>query len=139
MNFQTFKISETTNNFYFYFISHVDDPELVLDIVDVCLDEKDKPMNQYIMSIDPDTIKCEKVSVSPCDVINRNLPQDSKCMNISNDYCALIPPPKESRKKKEAKPKVEKTPKEPKQAKPRAKKVQKGVIIDTVGTTITMN
>ena len=123
MNFQTYKVDESDSNFYFYVISHVQDPMLVLEEVEHGIsNEPQFPMNQYLMSVDFDKVECSKSPINPIDVINESFPQDPKCMNISHEYVALIPPPKV---KKQSKPKAEaKEAKEakPKTQKPRAKK-----------------
>ena len=79
-----------------------------------------------------------KVALNPADIVNKNLPADTHCASISQDFVALIPPPKE-KKSRAAKPKAEKPPKEAKpKAKPRGKASQK-VEISTEPATITLN
>ena len=85
-------------------------------------------MNQYLNSIDFDTVKIDKVQINPIDVINKTLPADQKCMNISDSYISLIPPPKV---KKTPKPKADKPAKEKKEPKHRAKKCTQNVSIST--------
>jgi len=124
IQFHVFKLIESINNYYIYLISHVEDPELFLEEVEHSVaNALDKPYNQYLSTCDWDSITIEKASVNPVDVIHNHLPQDDKCINVSNSYISLIPPPKE-KKKREPKPKAE--PKKP--AKPRGKKT--GVTID---------
>ena len=67
-------------------------------------------------------------------IVNGIFQPDDKNMLISDSYKALIPPPKE-KKKREAKPKPEK---EPKQAKQRGKKAPH-VNISTEPTVVQMN
>ena len=108
MNLNVFEIQENDNEFYFYTISNLDDTELVLQTIEFSItNEPEKPINQYLMTVNFDNVKIEKLSISPIDVINRSFPFDSKCMNVSQDYISFIPPPKE-KKKSEIKPKAEK-------------------------------
>ena len=79
-------------------------------------------MNQYLNSIDFDTVKIDKVKINPIDVINKTLPADEKCMNISDSYISLIPPPKV---KRVPKPKAEKQPKKKKSRNPEPKSAHK--------------
>ena len=65
----------------------------------------------------------EKVGINPCDVINKSLPRDPKCMNLNSDYVPLIPPPKA---KRTPKPKADKPPKEAK-PKPKGGKAQQNI------------
>ena len=77
--------------------------------------------NANTSTCDFDEMKIEKVAINPADIVNKNLPADNHCANISQDFIALIPPPKE-KKSRVAKPKTEKPPKEAKRkAKPRGK------------------
>ena len=114
MNFSVYKFQEHDNEFYLYTISNLDDPELVLQTIEFSItNEPEKPINQYLMTVNFDNVKIEKLSISLIDVINRSFPSDSKCMNVSQDYISLIPPPKE-KKKREIKPKIEKPEKQKK-------------------------
>ena len=120
IQFHVYKLTENTNGYYIYLISNVEDPEIFIEQVEHSVaNELNKPYNQYLSTCDWDDMKIEKVNINPIDVINRHLPQDDKCINVSESYISLIPPPKE-KKKREPKPKAE--PKEKKPAKPRGKK-----------------
>ena len=130
MNFHTFKFSESENNFYFYFISPFsgENIDLVSEQIEHYISNEPTQMNQYLNSIDFDTVKIEKTSINPVDIINKTLPADEKCMNISDSYISLIPPPKV---KRVPKPKADKPAKEKKEPKPRAKKCTQNVSIST--------
>ena len=98
MNYYTFKISESENGYYVYFVYFFDDEYRARKTFEYVIASTLKsPIAQYLIECDIDCkvnkIKCEKVSISPVDVINKNLPQDIKCMNISDDFVSLIPPP----------------------------------------------
>ena len=115
MNFQSFKITENDHGFYFFTISPFEDPEVVMETVEHFVSNSPQiQMCQYLIHCDFDNMKIEKANISCIDIINKNIPNDSKCMNVSSDYVSLIPPPK---KKREAKPKADKPP-----PKPRGKK-----------------
>ena len=130
MNFHTFKFSESENNFYFYFISPFsgENIDLVSEQIEHYISNEPTQMNQYLNSIDFDTVKIEKVSINPIDVLSNNFPPDEKNMLISTSYISLIPPPKV---KRVPKPKADKPAKEKKEPKPRAKKCTQNVSIST--------
>ena len=139
MNFHTFKFSETENNFYFYFISPFsgENIDLVSEQIEHYIANEPTQMNQYLNSIDFDAVKIEKVSINPIDVINKTLPSDDACMNTSDKYVSLIPPPKV---KRTPKPKADKPPKEKKEPKPRsAKKGIQNVQISAEPVVMDMN
>ena len=119
MNYNVFKLSESENNYYFYFISPFSESniECVSESIEHYISNEQTLMNQYLHIIDFDNVKIEKVNMNPIDVINKNFPADDKNMLISDSYKAFIPPPKEPKKKREAKPKEPK-----KEPKPRGKK-----------------
>ena len=120
MNYNVFKLSESENNYYFYFISPFSEQnnELALESIEHYISNESTQMNQYLHNINFDEVKIEKVNMNPIDVINKNFPADDKNMLISDSYKAFIPLPKE-KKKREVKPKE---PKEKKDPKPRGKK-----------------
>ena len=120
MNFQTFKITEE-NGYYVYFVSPFEDSNFVLEQVEHYLANNPSiPMCQYLYTCNFDKMQVEKSSINPCDVITKTLPQDVKCMNISNDFVSHIPLPKP---KKEAKKKADKPAKEAKHRAKASKKV----------------
>ena len=102
MNFHLFKITEKQNDFYVYYISLFDDPELTMETFEHWV--SNSPQNQicqYLMSCDFDEMTTEKViGISASDAINNRFPSDPKCMNISNDFVPLIPPAKPKRQPK---------------------------------------
>ena len=128
MNFHVFKFSEAENGHYFFFISpfNKDNIDLVSESIEHYISNEPTQMNQYLNGINFDTIKVESVQINPIDVINKTLPADEKCMNISDSYISLIPPPKV---KRVPKPKADKPAKEKKETKPRAKKSTQNVTI----------
>ena len=116
MNFYVFKISENINNFYYYCISHIEDIEFNIQVVEsYAADFSDIPIIQYMnLVIAWNNVKLEKVdNITPIDVINKTYPSDSKNMSVSDDYKKLVDEVIEQIK---SKPK--------KVAKPRAKKVK---------------
>ena len=73
-------------------------------------------MNKFLVTADFDNVTIERIiGMSPLDIINKSFPHDDKNMMMTDSWKALIPPPKE-KKKREAKPKADKP------AKPRGKK-----------------
>ena len=126
MNFQTYKITEKDHDFFLYTISLFDgdDSDFVMEQFEHYVSNSPKnQMCQYLVHCDFDEMTIEKVGISPCDVINKNLPHDPKCMNLSSDYVPLIPPPKA---KRTPKPKADKPPKEAK-PKPKGGKAQQNI------------
>ena len=117
MNYQTFKLTENTNGYYFFFISPFSEQnnELALESIEHYISNESTQMNQYLHNINFDEVKIEKINMNPIDVINKSFAPDDKNMLVSNSFVALIPLPKE-KKKREVKPK------EPKPVKPRGKK-----------------
>ena len=91
MNFQTYKIFEIINGFYYLIVSHINDPELNLTIAENWGATDDKhPINQFISSTCGwDQLQIEKSDISCVDRITKNIPQDIKCMNISDEYKKL--------------------------------------------------
>ena len=123
-----YKIFEVTNNFFHYVISHIDDEEMVLEHQEhYAVHHADKLINKYFNLIAWDNVDIEKVDIKPSDVINKSLPSNEKCMNISNKFEEFIvePPPKA---KRTAKPKAE--PKSAKTPKPKGKVSKASVNID---------
>ena len=137
MNYNVYRLAENDHGYYFYFLSSFSESNMdcVAESIEHYISNESSPMNQYLNIIDFDAVKIEKVNISPIDVINKNFPADDKNMLISDSWKSLIPPPKEPKKKREAKPKPEK---EAKQAKPRAKKSNQ-VNISTEPTVVQMN
>ena len=125
MNFYVFKISENINNFYYYYISHIEDIEFNIQVVEsYAADFSDIPINQYMnLVVGWNNVKLEKVdtrgtsaasdNITPIDVINKTYSSDSKNMSVSDDYKKLV---EEVIEQIKSKPK--------KVAKPRAKKVK---------------
>ena len=143
MNFQTYKIFEIVNGFYYYMVSHIDDLDLNLTIAENwgATDELN-PINQYINVVPGwDAVQIEKSSITPIDVISKNIPQDIKCMNISDEYVKLTQEAMQKlvkpKKEKVIKEKVVKDPKPKKEPKPKAKKSD--IKIDLKETTLNMN
>ena len=110
-----YKIFEVKNNFFQYVISHIDDEDMVLEHQEhYAVHHNDKPINKYFNLIGWDDVDIEKVDIKPSDVINKSLPSNEKCMNISNKFEEFIvePPPKAKRAAKpKAEPKIAKVPK----------------------------
>ena len=93
MNFYVFKISENINNFYYYYISHIEDIEFNIQVVEsYAADFSDIPINQYMnLVVGWNNVKLEKVdSITPIDVINKTYSSDSKNMSVSDDYKKLV-------------------------------------------------
>ena len=111
MNYNVFKLSESENNYYFYFISPFSESniECVSESIEHYISNEQTLMNQYLHIIDFDNVKIEKSSMNSIDVINKSFPPDDKNMLISDSFKSLIPPPKP---KREPKKKAEKEPKE---------------------------
>ena len=108
MNYHVYKLTESTNQYFCYFIIPYDgnDQEILLDFVDLYLSCAPEKITQYISSLDPDTMKIEKVTdVTPLNVINKCFQPCDKNMFTSDSFVALIPPPKQ---KRVAKPKADK-------------------------------
>ena len=116
-----YKIHECINNFYLYLISHLDDPDMVLEHFEhACAHKCNVDVNKYFNQIGWDVIGIEQTQITPIDFINNNLGNDDHCMNISQKFKDLITIEKS---KAPRQPKTPKEPKEPKKAaKPRAKK-----------------
>ena len=87
MNFQTYKIFEIINGFYYLIVSHINDPELNLTIAENWGATDDKhSINQFISSTCGwDELKIENSDISCIDIKTKNIPQDIKCMNISDE------------------------------------------------------
>ena len=89
MIFNVYKIIESVNNFYYYFISHIEDLDLNLDIAESYADAfPDIPINTYFNVVTgwdcADIKKCD--DISPIQVLNRSFPHDPKNMNVSEEY-----------------------------------------------------
>ena len=139
MQYSVFKITEHDHEFFLYFVSPFGEQqsELALESAEHWISNNPElQMNQYLMTIDFDKVTCEKVSLNPADVVAGRVPHDPKCVNVSQEYLPLIPPPKP---KREPKKKAEKPPKEPKQPKPRGKKSTQKVEISNEPTVLNMN
>ena len=143
MNYCAYKFTDQASQYYFYFISPftgTDDIDLVAESIEHYISNAPSQMNQFLVTVDFDQAKIEPAqSITPLNVINGTFPADDKCMNISNSFISLIPPPKPQRTKKEAKPKAEKPVKEPKIPKPRGKKAVQTVAINVDGAKLDMN
>ena len=102
-SFQVYKFFETINNYYFYFISHVDDENIVLmQFEHTSANKPNLSMYRYLNDVVGwDHINIEKCGdVKAVDVINSTFVHDDKCMNIiiSNSYESLIVEKKTKRK-----------------------------------------
>ena len=89
MNFQTYKIFETVNGYYYYTISNIDDIELVRDIAEKWgAIDPGNAINQYLtIVVGWDNIDCEKATISPIDGINKNFNStDNKNMVSCDDF-----------------------------------------------------
>ena len=89
MNFYVFNISENIDNFYYYYISHIEDIEFNIQVVEsYAADFSDIPINQQMhLVVDWNNVKIEKVdNITPIDVINKTYSNDSKNMSVSDDY-----------------------------------------------------
>ena len=139
MNFHVFKFQELENGFYFFFISlfNGENIDLVSESIEHYISNEPTQMNQYLNSIDFDTVKIDTAQINPIDVINNNFPPDEKNMLISTSYISLIPPPKV---KRVPKPKADKPAKEKKEPKQRgAKKSTQNVTISTEPQVLKMD
>ena len=120
MNFYVFKISENINNFYYYYISHIEDIEFNIQVVEsYAADFSHIPVNQYMnLIVGWNNVKLEKVdNITPIDVINKTYPSDSKNMSVSDDYKKMV---EEVIEQIKSKPK--------KVSKPRAKKIKEQML-----------
>ena len=133
MNYSVFKLTESDNGYFFFFLSPFDgnDMELVAEQIEHYIANVPTQMNQYLMNVDFDTVKIEKVDIPITSVISNSFQSDDKNMLVSTSYVSLIPPPKQ---KRISKPKAEgKEPKPKAQPKPRGKKAAQAVEINTNG------
>ena len=131
MNYYGFKLTEADHGYYFYFLSPFDgqDIDLVAESIEHYISNVPTEMNKYLVTVNFDEVKIERViSTSAMDIINNQFPNDTKCMNVSNEYVSHIPPPKPKR-----------TPKPKGEAKPKGKKSTQKVEISTENTTLNMN
>ena len=80
MNFYVFKVSENINNYYYYYITHIEDVEFNVQVIEsYAADFSDIPINQYVnLVVGWDNVKIEKDSISINDVINKNFTNDVK-------------------------------------------------------------
>ena len=124
--FYTYKIFEKVNGYYYYFISHIDYLDLNFNTCESYADAMpDVPINQYFNIItgwseDADIEKCD--NISPIQVINKQFPtNDSKNMNISDEYKKILSDEFETLQQKKSRSKKTKDPKDPNDAKPKAK------------------
>ena len=92
MNFYVFKVSENINNYYYYYITHIEDVEFNVQVIEsYAADFSDIPINQYMnLVVGWDNVKIVKDNISINDVINKNFTSDVKNMNISDDYKKLV-------------------------------------------------
>ena len=101
MNYYSFKLTDE-NGFYFYFISPFDgsDMDLVSENIEHYVANQQSQMNQYLMTVDFDAVKIEKVDMPPSSILSKAFQPDDKNMLVSNEYASLIPPPKAKRASK---------------------------------------
>ena len=103
MNYYAYKFTENDHGYFFYFLSPFDGKEidLVQESVEHYISNEPSDMNKYLMSVNFDEVKIERViGVTAMDIINNSFPSDPKCMNVSTEYVSLIPPPKPKRQPK---------------------------------------
>ena len=143
-----FKITEPSQGFYIYQLSGLTDPELVLEHFEHALSiEDDNPLAKFLYD------KWDDVSVEPAenltarqylDVIDKSgagydlVKNDTKCMNISDEYQKFIVEKKRRGKKPPATSDV------PLEAKPKPKpkgkgKGKMGVEIQSSGGVVDLN
>ena len=143
MNYSVYKFTENENGFYFYFLSPFSEQNVdcVCEFIEHYISNEHTQMIQYLLHCDFDNTKIEKVSHLPAiDVINKTTSViDPKCMNVSNDFVALIPPPKPKREPKKKADAVAGATKEPKPAKPRGKKSTQNVNISIAPQSLDMS
>ena len=75
MNFYVFKISENINNFYHYYISHIEDIEFNIQVVEsYAADFFDITVHQYMnLVVGWNNVTVEKVDILPIDVILKHI------------------------------------------------------------------
>ena len=112
-----YKVSDEMNGYYLYVVSRVKNIEIFEEQLEhYASNEPDDIDNAYFNFIGWNTIQIEVVSdIKPTDVLNKNLPNDGKCMNMTDSFKSLIVIPE--KKKRVTKPKAEKIKKEPKKPK----------------------
>ena len=83
MNDHSYKVSDATNGFYFYTVSHIDDHEFILDVIESYADDiPQDPINEYFTLVCGwDAVTAEKSTITPTD--SKRFPQDSKHMALS--------------------------------------------------------
>ena len=130
MKYSSYKIIGKNGGYYFYFISHLTDIDAVCDSFEFPESNEDE---YKFFEQQADTVITELAEIQTNDINSGKFPSDPKCINVSDEYKKLILPPKQ---KKQAKPKAEKPKREPK---PKGKKVQQCVQIDTENTNENFN
>ena len=112
-----YKVSDEINGYYLYVVSRVKNIEIFEEQLEhYAANEPDDIDIAYFNFIGWNTIKIEVVSdIKPIDVLNKNLPNDGKCMNVTDSFKSLIVIPE--KKKRVTKQKTEKPKKEPKKPK----------------------
>ena len=73
MNFHSYTIFDKVSGFYFYTISHIDDPEFILDVIESYADANPQdPINEYFTLVSGwDNVNAEKATITPTDIINK--------------------------------------------------------------------
>ena len=111
MNFHVVKISDSVNNFYYYFITHIENDDINFSIAESFgASEPENPINMYLNNV----VGWDNIDVMPCpeisciQVLNKSFAPDPKNMVISDEYKKVM---------EEAMSKI-------KEKKPRAKKVK---------------
>lgn len=91
MNFNSYKVFDKVSGYYFYTVSHIDDPEFIIDIVESYADANPQdPINEYFSLVSGwNNVDAEKATITPNDVINKQFQPDPKNMAISEDYKKL--------------------------------------------------
>jgi len=143
-DYKVYKIIDHDNDFFKYVISDIDNGEMVLEHFEhYCgLFPLENAINKYFNLVaDWDTVDFEESKLNPIDVVNKSIPQDEKCMNVSNKFEELVKIAEdEFKKEREAKAaKKTKVPKEKKEAKPKAAPKPKAKKAEKKGVVIEMN
>ena len=92
MNFQTYKIIDTVNGYFFYDVSSIHDEDFMLKVAESYAAEfPDEAINQYFNNcVGWDDVDIEKSDLDPIDVIQNKFPStDPLNMNVSDAYKKL--------------------------------------------------
>ena len=89
MNFQTFRIFETVNNYYYFAISPINDVELNLSISENWgAVDQDNTINQlFALCFSWVEVKIKKNNISPIELLYKKFDSvDCKTMTVSDEY-----------------------------------------------------